>query len=80
MFISAMSAILRDKINELLTENANLERELTRLRESERSCSGKENTPRDISKNTDTKWGRTRKRAQTKTEQDPDKYLGLVSP
>ena len=49
----AMSAILRDKINELLTENANLEREVERLREAERKCLGDtsvatENTPRDI--------------------------------
>ena len=49
----AMSAILRDKINELLTENANLEREVERLREAERECLGDtsvatENTPRDI--------------------------------
>merc|ERR1711936_914791 len=47
----AMSAILRDKINELLTENANLEREVSRLRASEGSCRvqpGSENTHADI--------------------------------
>merc|ERR1712232_316782 len=52
----AMSAILRDKINELLTENANLEREVARLREAERTCrdtaaaaaAATENTPADI--------------------------------
>merc|ERR1719510_1724888 len=54
----AMSAILRDKINELLTENANLEREVARLREAERTCrdtaaaaaaaAAAENTPADI--------------------------------
>ena len=50
-----MSVILRDKINELLTENANLEKEVARLREAERSClrgtpAATENTdtPRDI--------------------------------
>ena len=50
-----MSVILRDKINELLTENANLEKEVVRLREAERSClrgtpAATENTdtPRDI--------------------------------
>ena len=49
----AMSAILRDKINELLTENANLEKQVASLREAERNCLGDttaatENTPRDI--------------------------------
>ena len=49
----AMSAILRDKINELLTENANLEKQVARLREAERNCLGDttaatENTPGDI--------------------------------
>ena len=50
-----MSAILRDKINELLTENGNLEKEVARLREAERAClqdtgAATENTetPRDI--------------------------------
>ena len=50
-----MSAILRDKINELLTENGNLEKEVARLREAERNClqttaAAKESTetPRDI--------------------------------
>merc|ERR1712241_1543381 len=50
-----MGVILRDKINELLTENANLEKEVARLREAERSClrgtpAATENTdtPRDI--------------------------------
>ena len=46
-----MSAILRDKINELLTENANLEKEVARLREAERTCrdtAAAENTPADI--------------------------------
>ena len=36
--LSVMSAILRDKINELLTENGNLEKEVARLREAERAC------------------------------------------
>ena len=36
----AMSAILRDKINELLTENANLEKQVASLREAERNCLG----------------------------------------
>ena len=48
-----MSAILRDKINELLTENASLEKEVARLREAERTCldtaAATENTPADIS-------------------------------
>ena len=53
--LSVMSAILRDKINELLTENGNLEKEVARLREAERAClqdtaPAKESTesPRDI--------------------------------
>ena len=47
--LSAMAAILRDKINELLTENANLERELSRLREAEREVQPSVgNTHRDI--------------------------------
>ena len=37
LFSPAMSAILRDKINELLRENGNLQREVSRLRASETS-------------------------------------------